>query len=65
VADHAPDLAPRHADGAQHPELAGALEHRQRERVDHAEQADDHRQREQGVEQGQELADLPANVSRK
>ena len=42
VADHPPDLAAGHADGPQHPELARALEHREDERVDDPEQADDH-----------------------
>ena len=37
-------LAARHPDRAQHPELAGALVHGEDQRVDHAEQAHDHRQ---------------------
>ena len=41
VADHPAHLAPRHADRAQHPELARALEDRQHERVHDPEQADD------------------------
>ena len=57
VADHAPHLAARHADRAQHPELAGALEGREHERVDDAEQGDDHGQRQQHVEDGQQLVD--------
>ena len=43
VADHPPHLAARHPDRAQHPELARPLEHRQHERVDDPEQADDRR----------------------
>ena len=38
-ADHAARLPPRHADRAQHAELARPLEDGQHERVDHAEQA--------------------------
>ena len=52
------DLAPRHADRAQHPELARALEDRQRERVDDPEQRDDDRQRQQRVDEVQQLVDL-------
>ena len=63
VPDHPPRLPPRHPDRAQHPQLAGALEDRQRERVHHAEEADDHRQREQHVEQQQELLDLLSSFS--
>ncbi len=55
VPDHPPRLAARHADRAQHPDLAGALEHRQDERVHDPEQADDDREPEQDVEQDQEL----------
>ena len=63
VAHHAAHLAARHADGAHHADLAGALEHREHERVDHPEQADDDRQREQHVEQHEELPRvLPAEV---
>ena len=58
VADHAARLAPRHPDRTQHPELARPLEDRQRERVHHPEEADDDREREQDVEQQQELLDL-------
>ena len=50
VADHPPHLPARHPDRAQHPDLARPLEHRQHERVDDPEQADDHGQREQHVE---------------
>ena len=39
-ADHRPDLAAGHADRAQQAQLAGALEDRQRQRVDDAEQGD-------------------------
>jgi len=55
VADHASRLAAGHPDRAEHPELAGAFEHRQHQGVDHAEHADDHRQREQNVEQVKDL----------
>ena len=44
----------RHADRAQHPDLARALEHRQDERVHDPEQAHDDRQREQHVEDVQD-----------
>ena len=55
VPDHPPRLATRHADRAQHPDLARALEHRQDERVDDAEEADHDREREQHVEDVQHL----------
>ena len=63
VPDHPPDLPAGHADRPQHPELAGALEDRQHERVDDAEQAHDHRQAEQHVEDLQELRDLLVRLS--
>ena len=44
-------LPARHPDGAEHPELARPLEHRQHERVHDPEQADDDREREQDVEE--------------
>ena len=54
---HSADLTTRHADGAHHADLAGALEHGKHERIDHPEQADDDRQREQHIQQVQELVD--------
>ena len=54
VPDHPARLAPGHADGAQHPDLAGALEHGQDERVHDPEEADDDREPEQDVEQREE-----------
>ena len=57
VADHPADLRLRGADRAQHADLAGALVDRQHERVDDAEEADDHRQREQHVDQREQLVD--------
>ena len=47
VPDHPPHLPAGHADRPQHPELARPLEDREDERVDDAEQADDHGQAEQ------------------
>ena len=38
VPHHAPRLPARHADRAEHPELARPLEHGEDERVDHAEE---------------------------
>ena len=58
VPDHPPRLPPRHPDRAQHPQLPRPLEDGQRERVHHPEEADDHGEREQDVEQQQELLDL-------
>ena len=58
VPDHPPRLPSRHPDRAQHPQLPRPLEDGQRERVHHPEEADDHRQGEQDVEQEQELLDL-------
>ena len=54
VPDHPPRLTARQADRAQHPDLPRALEHRQHERVDDPEQAHDHREREQHVEDVQD-----------
>ena len=51
VADHLARLLSSEAHRAQHPDLARALEHRQDERVHDSEQADDHGQREQDVQQ--------------
>ena len=45
-------------DDPQEPELAGALEHRQRERVDDPEDGDDLRQRQDRDQHGEELVDL-------
>ena len=50
VSDHAPNLTARHADGAQHADLPGPLEHREHERVHDPEEADENREREQDVE---------------
>ena len=50
VPDHPPHLAPRHADRAQHPELTCPLEDGQHERVHDPEEADDHGEGEQHVE---------------
>ena len=55
VAHHPADLPARHADRAQRAELPRPLERRQHERVDDPEQGDDHGQRQQHVEDGQEL----------
>src|SRR3954453_9408493 len=49
-ANHPPHLTPRHPDGPEHPELTCPLEHRQHERVHDAEDADQHREPEQAVE---------------
>ena len=57
-ADHPAHLAPAHPDRAQHPELARALVHGQRERVDDAEQGHDHRQQQQAVDEAEQLVDL-------
>ena len=56
-AHHAPDLPTRDADDPQEPELAGALEHRERQCVDDAEDGDDRRQGEQRHQHGEELVD--------
>ena len=58
VADHASRLPLRHPDRAQHSQLPRSLEDRQRERVHHPEEADDHGEGEQDVEEQQELLDL-------
>ncbi len=55
-------LAARGADRAQHPELARALVDREHQRVDDAEQRDDHRQREQHVDERSSLLTWPARV---
>ena len=54
VPDHPAHLPPRHADRAQHPELARPLEDGEHERVDDPEEADEDRQREQHVEDVQD-----------
>ena len=57
VPDHSPRLSPRHADRTEHPQLARPLEDGQHERVHDPEQADDHRQREQHVEQADDVVE--------
>src|SRR5919197_1974543 len=57
VPDHPPHLPPRHPDRSQHPELACPLEHREHERVHHPEQADDHGQGQQDVQELEQLVD--------
>src|SRR5919197_5278226 len=57
VPDHPPDLAARHPDRPQHPELARPLEDREHERVHHPEQAHDHGQGQQHVEELEQLVD--------
>ena len=56
--DHPPHLAAGHADRPQHPQLARALEDREHERVDDAEQAHDHGQPEQRVEDLERLVEV-------
>ena len=58
VPDHPPRLTACHPHRAQHPQLPRPLEDGQRERVHHPEEADDHREREEDVEQEEELLDL-------
>ena len=61
VPDHPPHLAPRHPDCSQHSELAGALIHREDERVDDPEEADDDGECEEhvdDVQDGGEPSDL-------
>jgi hypothetical protein len=55
--DHRPDLAPLHADRPEQADLAGALEHREHERVHDPDQRDEHGQGEQGVDQPEDLVD--------
>ena len=57
VSDHLARLRPREAHGAQHADLTRALEHRQDERVHDSEQADDHGQREQHVQQADDAVE--------
>ena len=54
VADHPPQLAAGHAHRPQHADLPRPLEHRQRERVDDPDQADDQAHRQQDVEELEE-----------
>ena len=61
VPDHPAHLAARHADRPQHPELTSALEDGQDERVHHPEQADDHREPEQRVDDVEERARDPCH----
>ena len=56
--DHPADLPARHPDRAEHPDLTRALVDRQNERVDHPEDADEHRQREHDVEEREELVEV-------
>ena len=56
VPDHPAHLPPRHADRTQHSELSRSLEDREDERVDDAEQAYDHGQPEQRVQDLQRLS---------
>ena len=58
LAHHPAHLAARHPDRAQHPDLACPLVDREDERVDHPEDAHEHRQREHHVEERDELADV-------
>ena len=58
VADHRPHLAARHPDRPQHPQLPRAFVDRERQRVGDPEQRDHDRQREQRVEEVDELVDL-------
>ena len=57
VPDHPAYLPPRHADRAQHSELTRPLEHGQHERVHDPEQADDHGQRKQHVEEAEDVVE--------
>ena len=55
VAHRAAHLAARGADGPHQADLAGALEHRQDQRVDDAEERDDQAQREHDIDQRDDL----------
>ena len=55
--DHLAHLAAQRADRPQHPELPGALEDRERQRVGDPEQRHEHRQREQRVDHDRQLLD--------
>ena len=56
------DLLARRADGAQHAQLARALADREHERVHDAEERDDDRQRQQRVDEAEQLVDLAGDV---
>ena len=58
VAHHPPRLAAAQPDRAEHTDLARALEDREDERVDDAEQRDDHAHRQQRVEQVDDLVEV-------
>ncbi len=58
--DHRPDLAAGHPDGPQQTQLAGPFEHRQRQRVDDAQQRDEHREQQQDGDEAQQLVDARA-----
>ena len=62
VADHAPHLVRRGADGAQQAELARALVDRQEQAVGDSEQRDHDAHRQQRVEQVDDLVELVADV---
>ena len=62
VADHPAHLATRGADRTEHAELARALGDREHERVDDPEQRDDDRQRQQRVDEREDLVDLAGLV---
>ena len=57
-----PDLPAGRAERAQHPDLAGALDHRHRERVDDPEQAGEDRDPDDRVEDPELLVDLVLDV---
>ena len=61
-ADHRSDLAARHADRAEQTQLSGALEDRQRQGVDDAEERDDDREQQHHRDEGQQAVDEPARV---
>ena len=56
--DHGPDLAAPHADGAQQADLVGALEDREHERVHDADEGDEDGERQQDVDEPEQLVDL-------
>ena len=58
---HRADATPRLADRPQQAELTGALVHRERDRVADAHDGDQDRDREQAVDEGQRLVDLPVD----
>ena len=63
VEHRAPHLPARRAERAQDADLARALDHRHRQRVDHAEQADDHGDRHDRVEEVELLGDLVVDLA--